>query len=134
MQAPERSKITGMRAVNFGDLFFIDHVDISFEGHPFLALVLIDASSNLLWATSQKNKEHEETISKLIEASNQLNVRPKAIVGDDYFMGEKFMNHYSFNNIKPIALGPWTPWPNRAEAAVKTFKKQVEIMYHSLRL
>ena len=31
--APARSKVTGMRANNFGDLWFVDHVEISIDGH-----------------------------------------------------------------------------------------------------
>ena len=43
-----------------------------------------------------------------------------------------FEDFYARRNIRPIALGPGTPWPNRAEAAVRTFKKQVTLMVNSL--
>lgn len=47
-QAPQRSKTTGIRAVNLGDLTFTDHVDITFDGCACCALAATDASSNVL--------------------------------------------------------------------------------------
>ena len=35
-------------------------------------------------------------------------------------------------NIRPISLGPGTPWPNRAEAAVRMYKKQVTLMLKTI--
>ena len=40
--APQRSRITGMRATNFGDLVSIDHVDLSVDKNMYLVLVAID--------------------------------------------------------------------------------------------
>ena len=42
---------------------------------------------------------------------------------------ESFLNRH---NIRPIALGPGTPWPNRAEAAIRMFKKQLTLTLTSL--
>ena len=40
---------------------------------------------------------------------------------------------YQYHNIKPIPLGPNTPWPNRAEAGVKLAKHRTQILVDSLR-
>ena len=32
--------------------------------------------------------------------------------------------YYKFHGIKGLPCGPRTPWPNRAETAVRLFKKQ----------
>ena len=55
--APERSRITGMRATEFGHLWFIDHVDITHKGYAYVVLVILDAASNLLIVhkTTRKN-------------------------------------------------------------------------------
>ena len=42
-------------------------------------------------------------------------------------------NYYNRHSIRPISLGPGTPWPNRAEAAIRMFKKQVSLMLISLK-
>ena len=46
--APERSRITGMRATEFGALWFIDHVEITHKGYAYVVLVIIDAMSNFI--------------------------------------------------------------------------------------
>eukprot|EP00435_Cladocopium_sp_Y103_P014632 s782_g3.t1 len=48
-------------------------------------------------------------------------------------MGPEMEDYYNQHNIRPISLGPGTPWPNRAEAAVRLFKKQVNLMLVSLK-
>ena len=47
-------------------------------------------------------------------------------------MGPEMESYYCRHNIRPISLGPGTPWPNRAEAAIRMFKKQVSLMLISL--
>ena len=69
-----------------------------------------------------------------LEYCETFQINPKTIVGDQAFMQAQpdFEDFYARRNIRPIALGPGTPWPNRAEAAVCTFKKQVSLMLKSL--
>jgi len=133
IQAPQRSKVTGMRAETAGDLWFIDHVDIGIDGIMYLVLIVVDAASNLVWAGAQKNKLHVETIATLNRCINELNCKPKAICGDNYFHEEEFKKWYQYHGIRPIELGPFTPWPNRAEAAVKLFKHYANILIDSIR-
>ena len=132
-KAPERSRISGMRAQNFGSLIFVDHVDLSIDGRLYVVLVVVDAASNLIWAGPQKNKEHPETIAAMDECFFEWKIRPYAICGDNYFHEDKFKQYYAYWGIKPIALGPNTPWPNRAEAAVKLFKHYAQIMVDSIK-
>ena len=48
-------------------------------------------------------------------------------------MGTEMEDYYSRHSIRPISLGPGTPWPNRAEAAIRMLKKQVSLMLVSLK-
>ena len=43
-------------------------------------------------------------------------------------MGLELEAFYNRKNIRPITLGPGTPWPNRAEAAVRMRKGQIALM------
>ena len=52
-------------------------------------------------------------------------VKPKRMVADSAFMTEGWQRFYSTHDIQPIPLGPYTHWPNRAEASVRVFKKHV---------
>ena len=74
----------------------------------------------------------KETISLFLEYCETYQINPKTIVGDQAFAQPDFDDFYARRNIRPIALGPETPWPNRAEAAVRTFKKPVTLMVNSL--
>ena len=121
-----------MRATNFRDLWFVDHVDLSIDKVLYTILVIIDAASNLIWAYAQKSQSIEETIKTYVRATKDLGVVPRAPCGDSYFHEPQFLRWYAYKNIKPIALGPNTPWPNRAEAAVKVFKKHAQILIHSV--
>ena len=71
--APQRSRVTGMRANNFGDLWFVDHVDISVEKVTYTVLVVVDAATNFVWAAPQKNKVLLQTIRTQTTACDDLN-------------------------------------------------------------
>ena len=55
-----------------------------------------------------------------------------AIVGDEAFFSDEFNEYYKFYGIKGLPCGPRTPWPNRAETALRLFKKQWTTMAMSL--
>eukprot|EP00975_Prorocentrum_lima_P062175 12884247-Prorocentrum_lima.AAC.1 len=44
---PPRSRITAMRANEFGELLFIDHVELVVDTERCLVLVVVDGMSNL---------------------------------------------------------------------------------------
>ena len=81
--------MTGMRAVTFGDLWFVDHVEISIDQYLYVVLVVVDAASNLIWAVPQKTKAHDETLGAMTLASDELMIKPKAVCGDQYFHEKK---------------------------------------------
>ena len=57
---------------------------------------------------------------------------PKAVVGDEAFFQEDFLTYYRTHGIKECPSGSRTPWPNRAESAVRLFKRQWQIMSKNL--
>ena len=80
-----------------------------------------------------QNRSDLVTISHLQEYFETYQLNPKYIVADQAFMGTEMEDYYNRHNIRPISLGPSTPWPNRAEAAIRLFKKQVSLMLISLK-
>ena len=125
---PPRARIAGLRASSFGDLIFVDHEEIKFGNSSYLALVIIDGASNLLWATALKSLEATETLGAFRLWTEENNCIPKGIVGDQAFFTEPYMEYYKFHGIAPYPCGPRTPWPNRAETAVRLFKRTWSIM------
>ena len=83
--APQRSKVSGMRANDFGDLWFLDHTDVTIGRKQYHILVIVDAMSNLLWSGAQETKLMAETMRLLNTAMDELNCQPKAVCGDSYF-------------------------------------------------
>ena len=129
---PPRAKISGIRASVFGDVVFVDHCEIELKNKKYVVLLVLDGATNLLWATAQNSLENKETLTHLRSWNEQNNCIPKAIVGDEAFFSDEFLEYYKFHGIKDLPCGPRTPWPNRAETAVRLFKKQWTIMAMSL--
>ena len=129
---PPRAKISGIRASVFGDVVFVDHCEIELKKKKYVVLLVLDGATNLLWATAQNSLDKKETLTHLRLWNEQNNCIPKAIVGDEAFFSDEFLEYYKFHGIKDLPCGPRTPWPNRAETAVRLFKKQWTIMAMSL--
>ena len=129
---PPRAKISGIRASVFGDVVFVDHCEIELKKKKYVVLLVLDGATNLLWATAQNSLDKKETLTHLRSWNEQNNCIPKAIVGDEAFFSDEFLEYYKFHGIKDLPCGPRTPWPNRAETAVRLFKKQWIYMAMSL--
>ena len=129
---PPQAKISGIRASVFGDVVFVDHCEIELKNKKYVVLLVLDGATNLLWATAQNSLDKKETLTHLRAWNEQNNCIPKAIVGDEAFFSDEFNEYYKFHGIKALPCGPRTPWPNRAETAVRLFKKQWTIMAMSL--
>ncbi len=75
-----------MGAQSFGDLWFLDHVDIVVKRKKFIVLIMMDAASNLIWVGPQKNKEMETTQEAMDRCMRELNCKPTVVCADSYFM------------------------------------------------
>ena len=65
---PARSRISGIRAENFGDIIFVDYAEIKVEGARggnVLVLLVLDGATSLLWAKAQRSYEAGETLENL---------------------------------------------------------------------
>ena len=113
-------------------IFIVDHCEIELKKKKYAVLLVLDGATNLLWATAQNSLDKKETLVHLREWNEQNNCIPKAIVGDEAFFSDEFNEYYKFHGIKALPCGPRTPWPNRAETAVRLFKRQWSLMTQSL--
>jgi hypothetical protein len=127
---PTRSRVSGLRANVFGDLIFIDHADVKISGKVYVVLIVVDAATSFISAYAQNNKDSEHTIENLREWMETFQCVPKALCAHMAFTGHEFSTFYKIYNIKPlmtgIVTGSATPWPNRAEAAVRLFKRHLD--------
>jgi hypothetical protein len=119
---PARSNISGLRANNFGDLIFVDHAEVKMVEGRYIVLIILDAATSFLAAFPQKTFQAEETLDNFREWMELYQCTPKALCSDMAFTTPEFAEFYRRHNIRPLPTGPATPWPNRAEAAVRLFK------------
>ena len=128
--APPRSKVPGLRSEAFGDLLFIDHTEFSLihrlendkqQKQHFLVFVAIDGVSNLLMAQITTGKSAPVWQSQFDKLCMVWNVVPKAVCGDSHFFGNSEDQFWDIRGVKKLPTGPNTPWPNRAECAVRLF-------------
>ena len=77
--------------------------------------------------------QEAENITVLTNYFDQYHLQTKSVVGDQAFMAEAWEHFYQPLDITLISLGPNTPWPNRAEAAVRLLKAQLKIMLNSIK-
>ena len=121
---PPRARISGV--------IFVDHAEIQLRKNKYMVLLVLDGATNLLWATAQNSLNNKEAIQALRLWADEHNCMPKAIVGDEAFFQEDFLTYYRTHGIKDSPCGSRTPWPNRAESAVRLFKRQWQIMSKNL--
>ena len=133
-KGPSRSKISGMRSEIFGDLTFVDHAEIPLDSkYKLMFLIIYDGATQLMTSFPCETKSEGETIDLLLDYFDLYQLSPKYIVGDQGFSGTELEAFYNRKGIRFIALGPQTPWPNRAEAAVRLFKQQVRLTLDGVR-
>ena len=53
----QRSQATGLRADNFGDIVFIDHVDVKIRGETYVVLIVVDGATTFVTAFAQVLKK-----------------------------------------------------------------------------
>ena len=79
-----------------------------------------------------QTQSDRETINCLMEYFETYPLTPKYIGGDQAFRGLEMESFWNRMNIRSISIGPGTPWPNRAEAAVRLREKQVTLLLKTI--
>ena len=120
--------MSGLRAQEFGDLLFIDHIKVQVHGKLGIIFVILDGATNSLWARAQPDERNETTLQSLRDWMDQYQCRPRGILADMAFSHPTFERFYRFHGIRFYSTGPRTPWPNRTETAIRLFKRQYQLL------
>ena len=119
---PERSRVSGLRAGEFGGLIFLDHGSGKIGDKTFECLIVLDGATSHLTAYPCKSTSPSEVVAELHEWMDTF-LNPKATCADMAFHHAHDMKAcHRMHNVKRISTGPHTPWPNRAEMGVRLFK------------
>ena len=118
------SRVSKLRAEEFGDLILLDHGSAKIADKTVMLLINLDGATSHLAAYPCKSTSTAEVIAELHEWMNTFQMNPKAICADMAFHNAHDMQaFYRLHNVKRIPTRPHTPWPNRAEMGVRLFKK-----------
>ena len=130
---PQRSRVSGLRAEEFGDLIFMDHGTSKVFEKTYSFLVILDGATSYITVYPCMSVSASEVIQKLHEWMDTYQCTPKAVCADMAFHNPvEFKEFYRLHDIKPIPTGPYTPWPNRAETTVRLFKKFFHILVENV--
>ena len=104
----------------------MDHCEITTPtGERIIVLIVLDGATTLLTSSPVSSKSEPESIKIFREYVDQYQLQPKYVVADQAFMTPEWERICQILNIRPVSLGPMTPWPN-------LFKKQVKVVLQSI--
>ena len=110
---PERSRVSGLWAEEFGDLTFL-------EGF----LIVLDGATSHLTPYPCKSTSPSEVVAELHECMDTFKMNPMAIcAGMAFHQPHDMQAFYRMHIVKRLPTGPPTPWSNRTEMGVRLFKK-----------
>ena len=126
---PDRSRVSGLRAEEFGDLILLDHGSIKIGDKTFRFLIVFDRGTSHLTTYPCKSTSPSGIMSKLHEWMDTSKMKPKAICADMAFRQPHDMQaFYRMHTAKRLPTGPHTPWPNRAELGFRLFKNFLSVL------
>ena len=56
----QRSKVSGLRAHNFGDIVFIDHADVKIRSVTYTVFIVVDGATTCVTAFAPITKDSNE--------------------------------------------------------------------------
>ena len=124
--APPRSRFSGVRAKEFGDVVFMDHCEIKHMSKKHQLFLVLDGATSLLWGSTQQEGTEPVTQDLFRDWMHIHSCKPKWVVADMAFFTPSWMTFWKTHGVKTMPTGRATPWPNRAETAVRLFKRQYE--------
>ena len=98
------------------------HVKVRSE--TYTVFIIVDGATKFVTAFALRTKDSHDTVQCLMEWMDTLHCTPLSVCADMAFQSSEVQDICRRLNIKPFfSTGPYTPWPNRAEAAVRVFKE-----------
>lgn len=97
--------------------------------YPFM--IILDGATKFTHAAPLDSTSDESGHNALRTLMHYMQVKPKTIVGDSAFMEPPWdkLKLYTTHDTQPVSLGPFTPWPNRAEACGRVLEKHIYYVF-----
>ena len=85
--------------------------------------IIVDGSTTLVTAFAPRTQYSHDTVKCLMGWMDTFHCAPLSVCADMAFQSSEVPDLFRRLNIKQFTTGPYTPWPNRAEATVRVFKE-----------
>ena len=94
------------------------------ESETCTVFIVVDSATTFVNAFAPRAKDSHETVQCPLEWMDTFHCTPHSICADMVSSQLKFkISSVALAlNLLLFSTGPYTPWPNRAEAAVRVFK------------
>ena len=117
--APPRAKFFGVRATNFSDVVFMDHYEIKHMANKHQFYIVFDGVTSLPWGATQDEGSQPVTQDLFTEWMHIRSCKLKWVVAEMAFFTPSWMTFWNTHGVKTMPTGQATPWPHRAESAVR---------------
>ena len=131
--APPRARLSGVRATNFGDVVFMDHREIKHMTKKHRLYLVLDGATSPLWE-QRKMRAQSYRFRTCSEWMHIHSCKPKWVVADVAFFTPSWITFWNTDGAKSMLSGRATPWPKRAEKALRLFNRQYEKLLHDAQI
>ena len=107
--APPRSRFSGVRARDFGDVVFMDYCEIKHMSKKHQLSLVLDGATSLLWGATQQEGTEPVTQDLFREWMHIHSCKPKWVVADMAFFTPSCMTFWKTHGVKTMPTGRATP-------------------------
>ena len=100
--APPRSRFSGVRAKEFGDVVFMDHCEIKHMAKKHQLFLVLDGATSLLWGATQQEGTEPVTQDLFREWMHVHSCKPKWVVADMAFFTPSWMTFWKTHGVKTM--------------------------------
>ena len=106
--APPRSRFSGVRAKEFGDVVFMDHCEIKHMTKKHQLFLVLDGATSLLWGATQQEGTEPVTQDLFREWMHVHSCKPKWVVADMAFFTPSWMVFWKTHGVTHPTLNKVT--------------------------
>ena len=100
--APPRSRFSGVRAKEFGDVVFMDHCEIKHMAKKHQLFLVLDGATSLLWGSTQQEGTEPVTQDLFREWMHIHSCKPRWVVADMAFFTPSWMTFCKTHGVKTM--------------------------------
>ena len=89
------------------------------QSETYTVFIVADGATTLVTAFAPRTKASHEPVQCLMELMDTFHCTPQSNCANKAFQSTEDQDFFRRFGINLLSTGPYTPWPNRAEATVR---------------